>query len=575
MTRRRWVSLFVLSTILILAAAWLWWVRPAKTDMAGYAPASSLLYLEANRPLTVFDTIVGTDAWKILEKASGTQPTPQSRGWLQSFLGWTGIGPIKSVILARSQLAVVVTDLGTTEDGQTLRVKPEGALLIETHTSERRIRPTVEAALKNLAEVNYGTPTARRTTVDGFEFIEWVAPGSSRQIVATIFGSLVIVGNSEQAVRSCLAVSLRRSRSLKEDPELERTRVQLGGDRALTFGYVPSANSARLLSVGVPLILGRAPGDSEFQRVITTNASKLLGSLGWSSHQFRNGIEDRYLISLQPSIVARLKSNFTRTRTSNQSQPLPDRLHSVTYYKFEDPAAVWQDLKSAASSQMDVLSAVVFSSLLKSALLSYGIDEPERFLGAVKGDLLTVRLDPSGERTMLIAGVHDQESLRELIKKRIGFNSQSNRSGDFEILEDSKGQWAASLSNDLVVMGPSREVRSYTEGAIANATTKSDGDQRKITFFVPPSSSASIVTYTDDSNRITGFISAVLAAKGMRSLAFGPIEPMVAGLPYSATETTLGDRGFERVTKSPLGQFATLLPLIIPEKSTATTNRSQ
>jgi hypothetical protein len=468
-----------------------------------------------------------------------------------------------------------VTDLGTTEDGETLRVKPEGALLIETHTSERRIRPAVEAALKNLAEVTYGTPTARRTTIDGFEFIEWIAPEGSRQIVATIFGSLVIVGNSEQAVRSCLAVSLRRSRSLKEDPELERTRVQLDGDRALTFGYVPSGNSARLLSVGVPLILGRAPGDSEFQRLITTNASKLFGSLGWSSHQFGNGIEDRYLISLQPSIVAHLKSNFTRTRTSNQSQPLPDRVHSVTYYKFEDPAAVWQDLKSAASSQMDVLSAVVFSSLLKSALLSYGIDEPERFLGAVKGDLLTVRLDPTGERTMLIAGVRDQESLRELIKKRIGFDSQTNLSGDVEILEDSKGDWAAGLSKDLLAMGSPPDIRRYTEDARVKAPTKNDDAMRKMSFFVPLSSSAGIVTYTDDSDRIASFISAVLKAKGMRSLAFGPIESMVADLPYSATETTLGDWGFERVTKSPLGQFATLLPLIIPEKSTATTNRIQ
>jgi hypothetical protein len=564
------VPLFAILAILIVAAAWLWWVRPEKIDMAGYAPTTSLLYLEANRPLTVFDAIVGTDAWKIVDKASRTQSAPQSRGWLQSFIGWTGIGPINSVILARSQIAVVVTDLGTTEDGETLRVKPEGAVLIETHTSERRIRPTVEAALKKLAEITYGNPTSRRTTIDGVEFIEWVAPEGSRQIVAAIFGSLVILGNSEQAVRSCLAVSLRRSHSLKEDPELERTRVQLSADRALTFGYVPSGNSARLLAVGVPLILGRAPRDSEFQRLITTTAPKLFGSLGWSSHQFRNGIEDRYLISIQPSIVARLKSNFTRTRTDNQNHHFPDRVHSVTYYKFEDQAAVWQDLKGAASSQMDVLSAIFFSSLLKSALLSYGIEEPERFLGAVKGELLTLRLDQSGERTMLIAGVRDEELLREVIEKRIGPNVRDYRTRDDEILEDSKGEWAAKLTKDLVVMGPPSDVRSYTEDAVLHATANSDVDQRKITFFVPLSSSASIVTYTDDSDRVASFISAVLAARSSRPLPVGPIESMVADLPYSATETTLGDRGFERVTKSPLGQFATLLPLVIPAKSTAT-----
>lgn len=566
MTRLRWVLGIALVATLVVAA-WLWWMRPKKVDMAIYAPASSLLYLESNRPFWVFETVVSTDAWKVVDKSGGTGRPSQPKAWMQSLIAWTGIGPVKSVILARSQIAVVVTDLGTSENGETVRVKPEGVVLIETHTSERRIRPTIEEALAKVAEVAYGKPTSRRTTIDGAELIEWVAPGGSRQIVATIVGSLVIVGNTELAVRNCLAVHVRRSRSLSEDPELEVMRGALSADRALTFGYVPSGNSARLLSVGVPLILGRSPRDSEFQRLIGTNSSKVFGSLGWSSHQFKSGVEDRYLISLQPGIVARLKGNFTRARTSNPTDRLPDRIHSVTYYKFEDPLAVWQDFRGAASSQMDVFSVVVFSTLLKSALLSYGIDEPEKFLSAVKDELLTLRLGQSGERTMLIAGVRDQESLRKLVRKRIGLNLRVDRIGDAEILEDTKGEWAASLSSDLVVMGSPSDVRRYAADTAANGP-KSDEYQRRITSFVP-SSSASIVTYTNDEDRIASFISAVLAAKGTRELTPGTMESMIAELPYSATETTLSEHGFERVTRSPLGQFATLLPLLIPERSSA------
>ena len=84
---------------------------------------------------------------------------------------------------------------------------------------------------------------------------------------------------------------------------------------------------------------------------------------------------------------------------------------------------------------------------------------------------------------------------------------------------------------------------------------------------MPLSSSAKIVTYTDDTDRIASFISAIVAAKGAPSVLSGPVEPMVAKLPFSATETTLGEQGLERVTRSPLGQFSTLLPLLIPEKS--------
>ncbi|HVQ37414.1 MAG TPA: hypothetical protein VMS31_07775, partial [Pyrinomonadaceae bacterium] len=151
MIRLRWVWFVALPTLLVVA--WLWWVKPSQVDMAGYAPASALLYLEANRPLSVADTIVGTDAWKIVETASGTLTNLHQHPFLEGFIRWTGMGPIKSVILARAQVAVVITELGTIADGDTLKVKPEGVVLIETHTSERRIRPAVEEVLGRLAEL--------------------------------------------------------------------------------------------------------------------------------------------------------------------------------------------------------------------------------------------------------------------------------------------------------------------------------------------------------------------------------------------------------------------------------------
>ena len=110
-------------------------------------------------------------------------------------------------------------------------------------------------------------------------------------------------------------------------------RLQLGGAEALAFGYVPPGNSARLLAVGVPLLLGRAPGDAEFQRVITSGAAKVFGSLGWSSKAYATGIEDRYLITLQPSIAARLKVNFQQTTAASKiERVLPEGFYSVTSY---------------------------------------------------------------------------------------------------------------------------------------------------------------------------------------------------------------------------------------------------
>jgi hypothetical protein len=531
--------------------------------MASYAPANSLVYLESNSPLAVVEAIAETDGWNVVAQVIGSSQKRSRQAWLQRFVGWTGIGPVQSVILSRAQLAVVVTDLGTTAEGDTLKIKPQGAVLIETHTAESRIRAPVEENLMKLAQMTYGRPTLRRTSIDGVEFIEWTAPEGSRQIIAAIVGSLVIVGNSEQSVKNCLTVSQQHGPSLKDDPDLQRMRRQLAGDTALTFGYVPSVSSPRLLSVGVPLILGRAPDDLELQRLLTTAAGKVLGSLGWSSRGFMKGIEDRYLIALQPSVISRLKQDFQPVQRSSQIQQLvPDDVYSVTYYKFEKPAGTWQDLKGTVASQLDVLAAILFSSLLKAALVPYGIDDPEKFLGAATADLVTLRLDQE-ERSVLIAGIHDRESMHELVRKKMA-SSRKVGAGEIEIFEDTQNEMAAAFVEDFVVMGSTIDVRRFIETAKTKAAWGAERSQR-VTFFVPLSSKANIITYADDSVRVRSFISAIVAANGGRTEPLVRIEELIGRLPYSATETTLGEQGIERTTRSPLGQFSTLLPLLFPE----------
>jgi hypothetical protein len=430
MTRTRW---FLLAAFLILAilGIWLWWVRPRTIDMSAYAPADSLLYLESNSPADVVGALAKTDAWKLVDDLSGNQRKMATQPWSMEFVKWTGIGPINSVIFTRAQLAVVVTDLGIAQDEESLTIKPEGALLVETHTSESRIRPPMEQALKKFAETAYGEPTLSRTNLDGVEFIEWTAPGGSRQLVATIAGSLVIVGNTERAVQKALSAALGRQPSLKDDPDLQRLRLNLA-DHALTFGYVPAKNSGRLLSVALPMVLGRAPSNPEFEHLISSASSKIITSLAWSSKPLGKGIEDRYRINLQPGVVAQLKESFSCRQSDTSSQPdLPGNFFSATYYSFQNPMMAWQGLKTSVSSQVDALSAIVFSSLLKSALLPYGINEPEKFLSQIVGPVLTVRLDPDASGSMLIAKLRNQSAMRELLTSEMGFHlTDPSQSGE-------------------------------------------------------------------------------------------------------------------------------------------------
>jgi len=197
-------------------------------------------------------------------------------------------------------------------------------------------------------------------------------------------------------------------------------------------------------------------------------------------------------------------------------------------------------------------------------LLSYGIAEPETFLGAVEGEVLTVRMDDNDERSVLIAAVHDRPTLRKLVMKTMSVRPQSSAGGT-EVFADSEGELSVSLSDDLIVMGSSADVHRYSEARAAGTTSMTADSLRRITFFGSPTGSPNIATYTNDADRIRSFFVTVMTSKS--SIATPErIDESIGKLPYSVTETTLDDHGIVRTTRSPLGQFSTLLPLLLPQQ---------
>ena len=129
---------FVFIAILI-GAAFLWWSLPSKVDMADYAPADSLVYMEFNNPAAVAQAIQTTDVWKAA--APITQSKPVSRNGVMMSAARAGIGPLEAVLFARAQRALVVVGLNTSEEADTLKVRPDVALIAETHTSKWRTKP--------------------------------------------------------------------------------------------------------------------------------------------------------------------------------------------------------------------------------------------------------------------------------------------------------------------------------------------------------------------------------------------------------------------------------------------------
>ncbi len=541
--------------LLIVAVAFLWWNKPKTTEMSAYAPADSLVYLEANSLTHITTAVAGTDAWiklsPILEQQSGwAGPT------LMRFSRWTGIGPIQSVIFSRAQVALVMLNLGASEEGESLKVRPEAALLIETHTSSRRIRAFTEETLKGLAENTFGTPSFKKVTTNGVEYLIWSAPTGTRQIVATVADSLVIVGNSEAAVNACLAVRQGKSARLSESPELKQMRGRLSASNALAFGFVSSANAARLATFAAPMLLGRPQTESGFGKIFSAAAAKIAGAIGWSAFLANGGIEDRYLISLQPTVVTRLRPAFDAKATGDVNLPLPRQPYSVSLYNFADPQVAWLSFESAILSQLDALSAAVFSELLRSALRPYGIDDPENFLKLVGPRTATVRLTALSERSVVVGSIRNKAGLQELLAARF-----PKRTPNTPIMETEDGESAALVIGEMLYLGSTADVGTCLQ-QLSHGEARSIVDDKRIF----RQSTASVVTYADDSDRLRGFVSALMRANRSRETGFkaDQIEEALASLRYAITETSLADDGIERRTRSPLGQFGALVAILFP-----------
>jgi hypothetical protein len=560
----RWLPAFAITVVLVLAV-WLWWIRPQTSDMANYAPADTLIYLECNNLLDVVEGIASTDAWKELSPFLGTSASQPPNRWLTRVISWTGFGPTNTVILSRAQLATVMLDLGAKEEGETLTIRPEAAILIETHTPESRIRPSVEEALRLFAEKSYRQPTLRRVDIAGSEFLIWNAPTGERQIVATIDKTLVIIGNSERAVKTCLEVRRGQRPSLQSSQEMQQMRVRLATTDALAFGYISSSNAARLFSLGAPMLFGRAPGDVRFDRILGTSAAKVLAAVGWSSRISAGGVEDHYLFSLQSALVSRMQPHFRPTNAPIEVLDLlPHDVHSVSDYRFENPGTTWQTLETTLSSQLDALSAMLVSSLLKSALTNYGIEDPEKFLTLVGPELSTVRLTRDTEQSTLIAEVRDEAALRQLLLGPSGKGSKSSSVRETELFEIPGKEISVSFFKGWVMIGPPADLKVCLE---ASGRTTLDQSKR-LERFLGRANSASVVTYSRESDQVTKFVQAISRA-GSSASPLGESTELarkIEQLPYAATETTLGDQGLERITRSSFGQFATLVPLLFPER---------
>jgi len=559
----------ILLAFLLVAfvAAWLYWSHTVHTDMATYAPADCLAFVEANDLTEVAQGIEGTQAWKALAGPVGARSSLLPNRWFMRLARWTGIGSAEAIVLTRSQIAIVFTGAEASQAGPTLTIKPLATLVIETHTTQRRMRPTVEQHIEDLASRVYGQPVFSRKQAAGVELSQWSSADGSRHIVAAFAGTVAIIGNDEASVLRCLEARQGKRAALANEKQFNELRQKVDAARASVFGFVSKPGVKSLLQAFALYRAGSSPDAVTVSRIFSETVGNLVDGLGWSSKFVDAMVEEHSSITLSPGVADRLRGSFVpEDRLALGDLPfVPSDAHSVSLYHFRDVEGVWRDLNSIVASHADLIGAIATRPMLRGLLKPYGIDDADTFVHAVGTRLQTIRLEETLP-SVLVTEALDRQGLRKVALQRLGAKPKTESVGEFELLLSSSDDWAVSFADNHFLSGPAEAVRRSLQAKVQSKSLTSTDAFRKSQRLVDVSLPISVLTFSNDQHAAISFVE--IFSEHERS-AFSSSAPAIdeasRSLPYAVSVVILKDAGLEWTSRSSFGLVGSLLVTLTPE----------
>lgn len=579
MTRSR-TAVISFTALLVLTGFWLWWNRPHQVDMTAYAPADALVYIEANDLPKIADALTSSASARVLFAAASADLKVRHLNAWASFAARTGIGSAEAVVLARAQIAVVLLGFedagGASAPNAPLEnpiIKPRVAVIIETHTGERRVRKAVAKLIGDFARRAYGSPRLTTREADEIYWQTWTRPGEERQIVVATTGSVAIIGNDERAVEACLAVRRGERQSLEGDENLAEMRRRTNASEALSFGYISPPNAAKLAEIAATVYAAQFDFTPQIQSTAATLLPQLLprlvGSAAWSAHEGGGGIEDRYVFQVPAPIAARMRAPLAASDAFDSSFAtlLPADTNHISAYPFRDTEAAWRGAQAALASQLDTINAALLVVFADKSLTPYGIDSPREFFRHTASPIATARLDAEGQSTVLIARVRDEEGVKNLLRKRFGTRTEQIGAHAMLIQATNESSEAATILDGHLLMGAADGVRRCLIARDANRTLADTHAFKSALASINESFTAvgaSVISYGEQHEAARAGVTALASLWNAKAEATrrGEAQTFARAIDehaYSLGETRIVEHGFERRTRSVFGLYGMLL----------------
>ena len=550
---------------LALAVAWLYWNRPRRAEMATYVPADCLAFVEVDDLVEVAGGIGSSEAWTKLAAPLGASSSLLSNRWFIRLARWTGIGSADAVLLARSQLAVVFTGTEASQADTTLTIKPLTTLVIETHTSQQRMRSVLENHIEEFARSRYRQPSLVRKQIDGVDLVEW-STSSGSSLVTAFVDTIAIVGNYEASVVHCVNVRRGRLPSLGGNQQLEHLRKQVGATSL--FGFLSKAGVKPVLTAWVLSRGGSDPNAPIAARIFADTFGNLVEGFACGSRFADGGVEDRCFLLVSEGVTDKLRGTLVPDNRADATDMafVPANTESISVYRFRDVEGLWRDLNAVVSSHADALGAIAARPFLRSLFKPYGIDNPDAFVRSVGTRMETVRLE-EGAASVLVTDAFDRQSLRELAQQRLGPTAKTETVGDAELMLSSSDNLAVCFTDNRFLMGTADAIRRCLQAQAQSKSLASVDAYRRSQRLIDTSLPIIALTFTDERRNAISFVELFSTTeRSAFSTNASSIDEASRSLPYAVSVTVLRESGFEWSSRSAFGMFGSLALGFAPEK---------
>jgi len=569
--KRHPVKIMVLLLIVAALGAWLYGNRPIHADLASWAPADSLAFVEINDLTAVTGGIEETKAWKVFGPLLGSPSNLAPNRWGIRLARWTGIGSADALLFARAQVAVVLNGAEGSESGSTLVIKPLLTFIIETHTSQWRMRAAVERHLEDIARKNFGNPVVVRKQMQGVDLQEWQSEDASRKIVVAFVNTTVIVANDESSVLHSIEASAGRRGTLRDGSDLQDIRRATESSNAAAFGFVSQSGVKSLLQAYILNVENRkgVSDDSLTKaRLFADTFGGLVKHLGWASKFIDGAVEDHCYVGLANGVTDKLGASMLPDRGPELTELsfVPPDIHSFSIYRFHDSASVWTDVNAVVSSHADLLGAIAARPRMKNLLKAYGIDDPDAFTRGVGTRIQTIRFEEDSP-AVLIADVFDRPALEKSVKERLGKNPRLEKMGDADLLVSSIDNWTAGFVGNNFLIGPGEDVRRCLHARASSQSIVLSDSFRQSQKIVDVSLPLTAVTFSSDSRAAISFVEAFSTQPRSTFSTNAPaIDHAARTLPLAVSVLMIKNGAIDWTSRSSFGIGGAITTQLFPEK---------